>query len=179
RLIHDGREALLSPASDDALNAIVAVLGRPIAREMLRIPPYDTDRLAVSGFAGRPTLTRANRANQLLYVNGRTVRSPLYYRAMDEAYRSTMPSGPSPARPARSGPARKTFPSKNRTAAPTLRLATPGRNLTRPPSPTPFSAAAPGIPAGSRSHPARRPHGREAARPPAPVRLHLAHQSRA
>ena len=96
RLIHDGRETLLSPGSEDVLNAIVAVLGRPIAREMLRIPPYQADRIAVSGFAGRPTLTRANRANQLLYVNGRTVRSPLYYRALDEAYRSTMPSGRCP-----------------------------------------------------------------------------------
>jgi DNA mismatch repair protein MutL len=93
RLLHDGREALLSPASGDPLNAIVAVLGRPIARELLRIPPYEGDRIAVTGFAGRPTLTRANRASQLLYVNGRTVRSPLYYRAMDEAYRSTMPAG--------------------------------------------------------------------------------------
>src|SRR5439155_9281311 len=65
RLLHDGREALLSPGSGDPLNAIVAVLGRPIAREMLRIPPYQADRIAVSGFAGRPTLTRANRANQL------------------------------------------------------------------------------------------------------------------
>jgi len=96
RLLHDGRETLLSPGSEDVLNAIVAVLGRPIAREMLRIPPYQADRIAVSGFAGRPTLTRANRANQLLYVNGRTVRSPLYYRALDEAYRSTMPSGRCP-----------------------------------------------------------------------------------
>jgi DNA mismatch repair protein MutL len=93
RLLQDGREMLLSPGSEDALNAIVAVLGRPIAREMLRIPPYEADRLAVSGFAGRPTLTRANRAYQLLYVNGRTVRNPLYYRALDEAYRATMPSG--------------------------------------------------------------------------------------
>jgi DNA mismatch repair protein MutL len=93
RLLHDGREALLSPASGDPLNAIVAVLGRPIARELLRVPPYQGNRIEVTGFAGRPTLTRSNRASQLLYVNGRTVRSPLYYRALDEAYRSTMPAG--------------------------------------------------------------------------------------
>jgi DNA mismatch repair protein MutL len=93
RLLHDGREALLSPGSEDPLNAIVAVLGRPIARELLRIPEYQGDRMTVTGFAGRPTLTRSNRSNQLLYVNGRTVRSPLFYRALDEAYRATMPSG--------------------------------------------------------------------------------------
>jgi DNA mismatch repair protein MutL len=93
RLLHEGREALLSPGSDEPLNAIVAVLGRPIARELLRIPPYEGERMEVTGFAARPTLTRSNRASQLLFVNGRTIRSPLYYRALDEAYRSTMPAG--------------------------------------------------------------------------------------
>jgi DNA mismatch repair protein MutL len=116
RLIHDGREALLSPGSQDALNAVVAVLGRPIARDLLRLPdpppadeapsppahphthtpthPYSA--IHVSGFVGRPTLSRANRGQQHFYVNGRAVRSPLFYRALDDAFRSTMPQGRHP-----------------------------------------------------------------------------------
>jgi DNA mismatch repair protein MutL len=98
RLVHDGREALLSPGSQDPLNAVVAVLGRNVARDLLRIPEpaYGSDReprLTVTGFVGRPTLTRANRGLQHLYVNGRSVRSPLLYRALDDAFRATMPHG--------------------------------------------------------------------------------------
>ncbi len=125
RLIHDGRESLLSPGSQDPLNAVVAVLGRPIARDMIRVGPRggpaegdnsgteEANRLAdagddpfqeatprtalpmvsVTGFIGRPTLTRANRALQHFYVNGRSVRSPLFYRALDDAFRATMPQG--------------------------------------------------------------------------------------
>ncbi|HTE19043.1 MAG TPA: DNA mismatch repair endonuclease MutL, partial [Armatimonadota bacterium] len=99
RLTHDGREALLSPGSQDALNAVVAVLGRAVARDMLRVgegASEDVSGIRVSGFVGRPTLTRANRALQHTYVNGRAVRSPLFYRAIDDAYRATMPQGRHP-----------------------------------------------------------------------------------
>jgi DNA mismatch repair protein MutL len=117
RLTHDGREALLSPGSKDPLNAVVAVLGRAMAREMLPVSSVSprsevpaprevgggdsgTAPLAcgvtVSGYVGRPTLTRSSRGQQHFYVNGRSVRSPLFYRAVDDAFRSTMPQGRHP-----------------------------------------------------------------------------------
>jgi DNA mismatch repair protein MutL len=95
RLTHDGREALLSPGSRDPLNAVVAVLGRNVARDLLPVRG-ERDGYTVTGFVGRPTLTRANRALQHTYVNGRAVRTPLVYRALDDAFRSTMPSGRRP-----------------------------------------------------------------------------------
>jgi DNA mismatch repair protein MutL len=92
-LLHDGREALCSPGSGDPFNAIVALLGRASARELNPIPPAGDSSLQASGFAGLPTLSRASRDNQLFFVNGRPVRSPLFYRAIDDAYRSRLPSG--------------------------------------------------------------------------------------
>lgn len=96
RLVHDGREALLSPGSQDALNAVVAILGRGIARDLIRLTADPSAEVEVSGFVGRPTLSRANRALQHTYVNGRAVRSPLFQRALSDAYRSTMPQGRHP-----------------------------------------------------------------------------------
>jgi DNA mismatch repair protein MutL len=94
RLVHDGREALLCPGSQEPLNAVVSILGRGVARDLIRLTPAETDGgIQVSGFVGRPTLTRASRNLQHLYVNGRSVRSPVVTRALDEAFRSTMPSG--------------------------------------------------------------------------------------
>src|SRR5437763_1650979 len=84
---------LRTPASDDLLNTLVALFGRAVARQMVRVTPVGTEALNVSGFAGLPTLSRATREHQLFFVNGRPVRSPLFYRAVDDAYRSRMPSG--------------------------------------------------------------------------------------
>src|SRR5438874_1547648 len=92
-LLHDGHEALRTPASDDLLNTVVALFGRAVARQMVRIAPVGTEALNVSGFAGLPTLSRATREHQLFFVNSRPVRSPLFYRALDDVYRSRMPSG--------------------------------------------------------------------------------------
>ncbi|HEU4752580.1 MAG TPA: DNA mismatch repair endonuclease MutL, partial [Armatimonadota bacterium] len=97
RLVHDGREALLSPGTQDPLNAVVAILGRGVARELLRVPGAESGEVRVSGFVGRPTLTRANRGLQHFYVNGRAVRSPILFRAVDDAFRATMPQKRYPA----------------------------------------------------------------------------------
>lgn len=130
RLVHDGREALLSPGSQDPLNAVVAILGRAVARDLLRLGvgawglgvgervgellsteptpmhlpeaasrtpnPQVPTPIRVFGFVGRPTLTRANRNLQHFYVNGRAVRSPLFYRSLDDAFRASMPQGRHP-----------------------------------------------------------------------------------
>ena len=102
RLMHSGREALLSPGSQDPLNTVVAVLGRAVAREMIKLEPAGplppgAEGVVVSGFIGRPTLTRSNRSHQHTYVNGRSVRSPIFYRALEDSYRATMPQGRHPA----------------------------------------------------------------------------------
>jgi DNA mismatch repair protein MutL len=95
RLVHDGREALLSAGTREPLNAVVAILGRAVAREMLRIPEAEPgpDGVRLRGFIGRPTLTRSSRSSQHTYVNGRAVRSPVFYRALDDAFRATMSHG--------------------------------------------------------------------------------------
>jgi DNA mismatch repair protein MutL len=94
RLVHDGRQALLCPGSQEPLNAVVSILGRGVARDLIRLASSEAEgRIQVSGFAGRPTLTRSSRTLQHVYVNGRAVRSPVVTRALDEAFRSTMPSG--------------------------------------------------------------------------------------
>lgn len=106
RLTHEGREAMLSPGSANPINAVVATMGRAVAREMVPIQweepaddspePREDGPIRVEGFAGRPTLTRSSRSHQYSFVNGRSVRSPSIGRAIDDAYRSSMPSGRHP-----------------------------------------------------------------------------------
>lgn len=100
RLVQEERQVAVSPGSDDPFNALLAVWGRPVARDLLRVETAASGvgrgseaAPSVTGFVGRPVATRANRQLQWFYVNGRFVRSPLFYRALDEAYRASMPQG--------------------------------------------------------------------------------------
>ena len=53
----------------------------------------DTERegVRVTGFAGLPTLSRANSLGQYLFVNGRPVRDKLLYGAVRAAYADYLP----------------------------------------------------------------------------------------
>ncbi len=86
-LRHNGNESLRVEANGDAFNALVGVLGRETARQMLPISSGEEfGGLQVSGFAGRPQLTRANRNGQIFFVNGRAVKSRALQHAIQAAY---------------------------------------------------------------------------------------------
>ena len=86
-LKHNGNEQLRVEAGGDAFNALVAVLGRETARQMLPISTsQEFENISVSGFAGRPQLTRANRNGQLFFVNGRLIKNRALQHAFGAAY---------------------------------------------------------------------------------------------
>jgi DNA mismatch repair protein MutL len=107
RLRHNGNEMLRSEtgaAGSNPLNTVVCVLGRDIARQMLPIAEArlitDTSstsdashqinsnhhEIRVSGFVGRPQLTRANRNLQIFFVNGRVIKNRALQHAVAAAY---------------------------------------------------------------------------------------------
>jgi DNA mismatch repair protein MutL len=92
RLRHNGNELLRAEAGGNPLNAVAAVFGREVARQMLPIAvdPEKRDEksgeVVVSGFAGRPQLTRANRNGQLFFVNGRIIQNRSMQHAVTAAY---------------------------------------------------------------------------------------------
>ncbi|PQV64805.1 DNA mismatch repair protein MutL [Abditibacterium utsteinense] len=86
-LKHNGNEQLRVEANGDGFNALVAVLGRDTARQMLPISTSEEfENMRVSGFTGRPQLTRANRNGQLFFVNGRIIKSRALQHAFGAAY---------------------------------------------------------------------------------------------
>ena len=68
------------------LGRLGAVMGRDFRDNALRIEA-ERDGIALSGYAGLPTLNRGNAALQFLFVNGRPVRDKLLYGALRAAYR--------------------------------------------------------------------------------------------
>ena len=88
RLHHNGNELLRAEGGGNALNAVACVLGRDTARAMLPISASTRDEngIIVTGFAGRPQLTRGNRNAQLFFVNGRIIKNRSLQHAVGAAY---------------------------------------------------------------------------------------------
>ena len=86
-LHHNNKENLRVEAGGDGFNALVSVLGRETARQMLPISTSEEfQNIRVTGFTARPQLTRANRKGQLLFVNGRLIHSRALQHAFGAAY---------------------------------------------------------------------------------------------
>jgi DNA mismatch repair protein MutL len=89
RLRHNGNESVRAEAGGNPMNAVVSVLGREIARQMLPIaegPGTAENEVRIGGFVGRPQLTRANRNLQLFFVNGRLIQNRSLQHAVQQAY---------------------------------------------------------------------------------------------
>jgi DNA mismatch repair protein MutL len=85
-LTNNGSEMTRVDAAGDGFNAVVSVLGRDTARQMLPLDESNESGIRVHGFAGRPQLTRANRNAQITFVNGRMVKSNTIQHAILAAY---------------------------------------------------------------------------------------------
>ncbi len=67
-------------------DVIYHVFGKEVTRSLLEIS-YRNEFMTISGFAGKPEISRGNRAFENYYVNGRYVRSQLLSRGIEDAYK--------------------------------------------------------------------------------------------
>ncbi|MCD7883274.1 MAG: DNA mismatch repair endonuclease MutL [Lachnospiraceae bacterium] len=71
---------------------IYGVYGREIAANVVQIASEDTPEageqgIRISGFIGKPSISRGNRNYENYFVNGRYVRSAIIARAIEDAYK--------------------------------------------------------------------------------------------
>jgi len=92
RLVHGSREVLTSSATGNPLNSITQVLGKDVAKQLAPIS-FETPAMRISGFVSNPSLTRINRNEQILFVNGRPIKSRTVTHAVDQAYRGVLQPG--------------------------------------------------------------------------------------
>uniref|UniRef100_UPI00286BA5AE DNA mismatch repair endonuclease MutL n=1 Tax=Armatimonas sp. TaxID=1872638 RepID=UPI00286BA5AE len=89
RLTHDGHELISYPGSSDPRQALAAVYGRDVAREMVPLL-YESPGLTVRGSVSKPSVSKATRSAQAFFVNGRHVRSRTVQHAFDAAFSRLM-----------------------------------------------------------------------------------------
>ncbi len=92
RLHVDGREGVRSPGTGDPLDAIAAVYGWRVAESLLKVDAAEAAG-EVNGYLSPPSLTRSNRSDMHVYVNGRWVQSRPLLFALQEAYSSLLMVG--------------------------------------------------------------------------------------
>lgn len=93
-LRRDGKVLIHSPGNADMASAVYAVFGREIQKSAIDVEQVDqANAVRVSGMIGRPNIARKSRASQFIFVNGRSVQSPMINKAIDEAYRGYLMKG--------------------------------------------------------------------------------------
>lgn len=99
-LLHGGKELLRTPGNGSLRDVLVAIYDTETAEQMLEIFPQegeplrdDLSPIEVSGFAGQPSLNRANRNQITLFVNGRWIQDSSLTYAVGQAYHTMLMTG--------------------------------------------------------------------------------------
>lgn len=84
--INNGQEKLRTSGNGKLKDVIYNVYGREVASNLLDID-YEKDGLSISGFLGKPIITRGNRNFENFFVNGRYVKSAMISKSLEDAYK--------------------------------------------------------------------------------------------
>ena len=99
RLIRENKTEFVTPGDGKLYSAIYAIFGKDFARDLLPVQYAEEDNggVTVDGYIMKPLYARPNRAHQLFFVNGRSVRSFTLISAIEEAYKTLIMTGKYPA----------------------------------------------------------------------------------
>ncbi len=95
QLKSNGLVVLKTSGNGSLLECIHNIYGAGTAREMLAVEAEKGD-FSIFGYIGKPSVTRAARNHQILFVNGRYVRSRLISECIEKAYHTMLMTGRHP-----------------------------------------------------------------------------------
>lgn len=87
----EGRLYFKTPGNGKLRDAIVAIYGHTMMEKLLSFT-YTGQDVAISGYLSIPEFKKSNRKMQCFFVNRRPIRSPVLYRAVDQAYQGMLVS---------------------------------------------------------------------------------------
>ena len=94
-LSHDGKSALVLPATGSLRERLAAVYGASVAGRLLEVDDV-SGSTHIAGLVERPADVGTGTRRVFVSVNGRGVRDPGLVRAAEAAYKSTIPAGVRP-----------------------------------------------------------------------------------
>ncbi|MBE6952044.1 MAG: DNA mismatch repair endonuclease MutL [Ruminococcaceae bacterium] len=92
KFIKDGKIELHTPGDGNLYTVLYCLFGRETAQGLTEVR-YDREPVSVYGYVSKPTMSRASRGMQYLFVNGRPVKNATMQAALEEAFRGKLVSG--------------------------------------------------------------------------------------
>lgn len=86
QLIQDNKPKFHTSGNGDLREVIYRIFGRDTASELVPIRWIDQG-ITVEGYLGTPSLVRANRNQEIFFLNNRFIRSSMISKAIEEGYR--------------------------------------------------------------------------------------------
>lgn len=83
---NNNQEKLRTSGNGKLKDVIYNLYGRDIAANLLEID-YEKSGLRITGYLGKPIITRGNRNFENFFVNGRYVKSPMISKSLEDAYK--------------------------------------------------------------------------------------------
>lgn len=86
QFISSGQEKLRTAGSGRLRDVIYSLYGRDTAASLIDID-YEQGGFHITGYLGKPTISRGNRSFENFFVNGRYVKSAMISKSVEDAYR--------------------------------------------------------------------------------------------
>ena len=87
KFIQNNQTKLHTSGNGNIKDLIYHVFGREISNAVLPVN-IENELFVVTGYVGKPMITRGNRNYEIYFINGRYVKSQLLSKAIEEAYKS-------------------------------------------------------------------------------------------
>jgi DNA mismatch repair protein MutL len=94
--VRDERLVFQLPATANLLDRLRDLYGPAMIERLLEVTATSASQIRVHGFIGRAGVSRPSRDQQLLFVNGRAIESPVLNAALREGYHTALMKGQFP-----------------------------------------------------------------------------------
>lgn len=89
KFINNGQVKLHTSGNNRQLDCIFTVFGKEITKNLIEINHEDS-RMQISGYIGKPVISRANRNFENYFLNGRYIKSKVIQKAIEDAYKTKL-----------------------------------------------------------------------------------------
>ena len=94
--VRDDRVAFQLPAAASLLERIRDLYGKELVERLLAVEESASAKIRIRGLIGQAGVSRQSRAQQLVFVNGRAIESPVLTAALREGYHTALMKGQFP-----------------------------------------------------------------------------------
>jgi len=89
KLVNQGKTVIHTPGNHDLLSTIYSLFGKETANAVIPLS-FKQGGIEVTGYIGKPEISRGNRSLEMVFVNGRSVYNRVITAAIEDAYKTRL-----------------------------------------------------------------------------------------